>query len=443
MPAFLDLWQQQQGQLALPLFLRHATAFTEQGVEEGICDEGYRCVSSISHFGRGHLGKVAETEDRAAEDADAEDKGPIPKYEWNCPHGENWHDMRWSKEPCQGGRNGDAWCLCVERGSAEESHERKQGVETVFGRFKAYDPTADNTTAKVKEMAIVQHYPFRDFGSLDVHSTYAGLGRKQWHDRDEWFARYKDWAAKVQDGLDVLRAEIDKDYTDKGSLLGLTGAPKAAQKQETGDLAKMQGSDVLQQADNALSLHRIRKFQFLAKDCEEIRDTAEKLADKPDSTKFAVLGVSPTTHRKLLCFHKKSDDNQAETACSRLNCYRGPEDVLFLQRLRQLKQKLVQKETEAAAAAAVAAEANAPGEQERVPAAGLGDETLAGADGAGPQGGPEELDGSTGADASIGQPSAGQDLGPPAPACLVGFAPATGHCARRAKRVWRQGRSFL
>lgn len=468
MPVFLNVWQQ-QGQLAFPL---HATAFVQQESEEGgICDEGYQCVSSISQFGSGHFGKVAETAERAADSADAKDNSQIPKYEWNCPNGDLWHDMKFNTKQCSGQTEGTgaAWCLCVQRGSIDDTSETKQGEETIVGNFKAYNPTAENKSPDAKELAIVPHYPFPELGPVDFDNPYSGLGVLQLYNRAGWMERYRDLGSKVQAGLDLLRAKIDKAYIDKGALLELPGAPKTAAASEK------------QQESDAETLHNIRKFRLLSKNCVDIRETAAKLFNRPEQRKFAPTGVSSETKKKLLCWHALSSDNTVETACSRHNCYHGPEDVLFLERLQSLNRELLQKEAEAAAAAAAAA----AGGQE-LPAAPTSSipTSCDGRRGAekgtavwcrcsrrgaliASQGDCESTGGgrdqvcqwspqddacvprvASGAAEVPGQQdeelaTAGQPSTPTGQACMVGCAPAPSLRFRRAARAGRQGRSFL
>jgi len=299
--------------------LHQTTSFQAAG--NGICEEGFRCVSRISKFGTGHWGQVDVGKE---EIADAE--GSAPVYEWGCPFQGAWSENKYESGPGDDQCTDEGDCICIARGSPDMHTELEGGHEKVIGKFETQSGKA-NLGHEPQLIQVIPHYSLRtkDGAPFDIDNPHSGLGTVKEFDREEWLLKYKEEAPKIQSALDKLRATIDAEYRAKvqdGSPFVCDGAQSAGQEPS------------MTKAETQLNLMRIRRFQVLASDCVNMRDTAAKVAGKPDEEAFAPSGKSEGGD-ELKCFKKK---DSAE--CQQLNCYRGFEDQGFLDRLQLLKTQL-------------------------------------------------------------------------------------------------------
>jgi len=295
----------------------HATSFAG----EGICEEGFRCVSRISKFGTGHWGQIDVGKE---EIADVE--GSAPVYEWGCPFQGEWSENKYESGPGDDQCTDEGDCICIARGSPDMHTELEGGHEKIIGKFETQSGKA-HLGHEAQLIQVIPHYSLRtkDGAPFDIDNPHSGLGTVKEFDREEWLLKYKEEAPKIQGALDKLRATIDAEYRAKVQ----DGAPFVC------DGAQPPGQEPsLTKAETQLNLMRIRRFQVLASDCVNMRDTAAKVAGKPDEETFAPSGKSEGGD-ELKCFKKKDS-----TECAQLNCYRGFEDQGFLDRLQLLKTQL-------------------------------------------------------------------------------------------------------
>lgn len=299
--------------------LHQATSFQAAG--DGICEEGFRCVSRISKFGTGHWGQVDVGKE---EIADAE--GSAPVYEWGCPFQGEWSENKYESGPGDDQCTDEGDCMCIARGSPDMHTELEGGHEKIIGKFETQSGKA-NLGHEPQLIEVIPHYSLRtkDGAPFDIDNPHSGLGTVKEFDREEWLLKYKEEAPKIQSALDKLRAAIDAEYRAKvqdGGPFVCDGAQPAGQEPS------------MTKAETQLNLMRIRRFQVLASDCVNMRDTAAKVAGKPDEEAFAPSGKSEGGD-ELKCFKKKDS-----TECQQINCYRGFEDQGFLDRLQLLKTQL-------------------------------------------------------------------------------------------------------
>lgn len=302
--------------------LHQATSFQAAG--DGICEEGFRCVSRISKFGTGHWGQVDVGKE---EIADAE--GSAPVYEWGCPFQGEWSENKYESGPGDDQCTDEGDCICIARGSPDMHTELEGGHEKIIGKFETQSGKAHlgHEPQLIQERpSVIPHYSLRtkDGAPFDIDNPHSGLGTVKEFDKEEWLLKYKEEAPKIQSALDKLRATIDSDRAkvQDGGPFVCDGAQPAGQEPS------------LTKAETQLNLMRIRRFQVLASDCVNMRDTAAKVAGKPDEEAFAPSGKSEGGD-ELKCFKKKDS-----TECQQINCYRGFEDQGFLDRLQLLKTQL-------------------------------------------------------------------------------------------------------
>lgn len=296
----------------------HVTSFQAAG--EGLCEEGFRCVSRISKFGTGHWGQVDPGKEEIADD------GSAPVYEWGCPFQGEWSENKYESGPGDDQCTDEGDCICIARGSPDMHTELEGGHEKIIGRFETQSGKA-HLGHEPQLIHVIPHYWMRtkDGAPFDIDNPHSGLGTVKEFDREEWLLKYKEEAPKIQSALDKLRATIDAEYRAKvqdGGPFVCDGAQSAGQEPS------------LTKAETQMDLMRIRRFQVLANDCVDMRDTAAKVAGKAEEETFAPSGKSEGGD-ELKCFKKKDS-----TECQQLNCYRGFEDQGFLDRLQLLKTQL-------------------------------------------------------------------------------------------------------
>lgn len=278
--------------------LHQTTSFQAAG--DGICEEGFRCVSRISKFGTGHWGQVDVGKE---EIADAE--GSAPVYEWGCPFQGEWSENKYESGPGDDQCTDEGDCICIARGSPDMHTELEGGHEKIIGKFETQSGKA-HLGHEPQLIQVIPHYSLRtkDGAPFDIDNPHSGLGTVKEFDREATID--SEYRAKVQDGGPFV----------------CDGAQPAGQEPS------------LTKAETQLNLMRIRRFQVLASDCVNMRDTAAKVAGKPDEEAFAPSGKSEGGD-ELKCFKKKDS-----TECQQINCYRGFEDQGFLDRLQLLKTQL-------------------------------------------------------------------------------------------------------
>lgn len=303
-------------------------------------------MSRVSRFGRNHIGEVAPAPGISLASETAKTGDDAELYEWNCPFQGTWNETRFSSGNGEEQCKDDSDCLCVQRGSPNAHTEFRKGEELIVGDFQTASGKKGGGT-ELRTLQVVPHYRMRDFTpdyvktsssspqvssshqhadahdgdnlKLDLESQNERLGSVQSFDHSHWLERYKDNAERIQFGLDSYHDAIEKSFQEHAR-------PAAEAAPEQSDDIKKVSMDLL----------KIRRFSVLSNECVNMRDTVAKLAPKPASESFASTfkNCESCPEQQLKCFKE-------EDKCRQLNCYVGFHAEPFLQRMQQLKTKLM------------------------------------------------------------------------------------------------------
>lgn len=331
------------------------------------CGEGFHCVSRVARFGRGHSGELVP--ERIPELKKQLKDRQTADYEWDCPVREGeaivWKDNQ--KESGEGAAfcREDRDCICVRHGSTEVHTVKKDGVEKQVGRFDVEVARGEETEVKKSLLTIIPHYVIREMpDTINPMNPHADIGLVKAFPRNEWLARYKLEAPKLQSVLDDLREDIEKKYMDALCSRWVCG-PKP--KDAGGD------KEQFNREQATLMMSKIRRFQILSNDCQDMQTTVGQLAASPKDEEFAHhspwltrLGDTPPEDvpasaapwppevgnrpkasldekgKVLDCYNQPGSDKPQDLDCKELNCYHDFLDTKFQNHLMWLKSKLEQ-----------------------------------------------------------------------------------------------------
>jgi len=314
----------------------HHTSFGESQITT--CQEGFRCVSRVKRFGADHTQEVQREKARQAqaENADAETEGkdgkstePVAEeYEFNCPVAQKWVANRFESgveaDQCREEKD----CICIARGAEDSFTELKDGFERRHETVEAEVGCGGGKSQKIP-IVVIPHYPLRKMSDGDVMNINSDMGEIQELPSEQWVNSYKNNAPKVQKALDSLKNWIGEQYDAKVAEKPYVCGPPVPDQAATMSDADVHEASV-----------KIRNFQVLQKDCENLRDTVPMLIS-PTSEKVSPPGHNFLSNKKLNCYKIKNGD-----ACVQLNCYTGHDDNIFRDHLREFEARMQSCEPE-------------------------------------------------------------------------------------------------
>jgi len=254
----------------------------------------------------------------------------VEEYEWNCPVQQNWVQDRFESgveaDQCREEKD----CICIARGAEDSFTELKDGLEKRHETVEAEIGCGGGKSQKIP-IIVIPHYPLRRIPeSYDPQNINSDMGEITERPSDEWVSGYKNNAPKLQLALDSLKNWLSEQYDTK-----VMDKPFVCGPPVPGQEATMNDQDV-----HAASV-KIRNFQILQKDCENMRDTVPMLIS-PTSEKVSPPGHNFMQAKKPLnCYKLKNGD-----ACVQLNCYTGPDDTIFRNHLREFEARMQSCEPE-------------------------------------------------------------------------------------------------
>lgn len=304
------------------------------------CQEGFRCVSRVRRFGLNHTHEVLVGQARDAQmssgDAKVGENGKpvqnepeVEEYEWNCPVQDRWVADRFESgveaDQCREERD----CVCIARGAEDSFTELKDGLEKRHETVEAEVGCGGGKSQKIP-LIVIPHYQQRKLSDhFDPMNVNSDLGEVVQQPSAEWVSTYKHTAPRMQIALDSLKTWISDTFDQKVLDKQFVCGPPIPDKEAT-----MSPDDVHEASV------KIRNFQVLQKDCENMRDTVPLLIS-PKNEKVSPPGQEFISDKKLNCYKLKDGD-----ACVQLNCYSGHEDTTFKDHLREFEARMMSCEPE-------------------------------------------------------------------------------------------------
>jgi len=305
------------------------------------CQEGFRCVSRVKRFGSDHTKEVmrdkarmAQAENKEMGEEGKDGKAPtdteVEEYEWNCPVQGNWVQDRFESgveaDQCREEKD----CICIARGAEDSFTELKDGIEKRHETVEAEIGCGGGKSQKIP-LIVVPHYQLRRIpASYDPMNINSFMGDATEFPAMGWVNSYKNNAPKMQHALDSLKTWINDTYEAK-----VADKPYVCGPPVPGQEATMSDADVHEASV------KIRNFQVLQKDCENMRDTVPLLIS-PTSEKVSPPGTNFMQAKKPLnCYKLKN-----ASVCVQLNCYTGHDDTVFKDHLREFEARMMACEPE-------------------------------------------------------------------------------------------------
>jgi len=305
------------------------------------CQEGFRCVSRVKRFGFDHTKEVLRDKARMAQADNAEmgeegkdGKAPtdaeVEEYEWNCPVQGNWVQDRFESGVEANQCREEKDCICIARGAEDSFTELKDGIEKRHETVEAEIGCGGGKSQKLP-LIVIPHYPLRRIPeSYDPMNINSSMGDNTEFPATGWVNSYKNNAPKMQYALDSLKTWINDTYEAK-----VADKPYVCGPPVPGQESTMSDADVHEASV------KIRNFQVLQKDCENMRDTVPLLIS-PTSEKVSPPGTNfMQAKKKLNCYKLKN-----ASMCVQLNCYTGHDDTVFKDHLREFEARMMACEPE-------------------------------------------------------------------------------------------------